>query len=288
MWHAPSIAPTIHNQPRSHTHVGNLRTTVVTLSASAFSASALRLICHDPMQGGFVQVFMHAVEAGVPLEASSIMVTIDTLDRAGRWALAEAVFTTTMLFTIDVSALLAMPLLEASPPLGATAPADGRAQHVSADAAGELGGPPPQHTDHGAAERRRSPAPAAGESLPEDTSTVGMLVAPPGPGLHAPRPDEDDVAAALLRAMLALRWRVLSHSDAGMRHSELLGLLQADAATLGPGAVDSAGNAHPAGIYGAAAERGPSQVEGRQSDVSVRRPSCVVYVPVFRRECHAR
>lgn len=223
---------------------------------------------------------MHAVEAGVPLEASSIMVTIVTLDRAGRWALAEAVFTTTMLFIIDVSALLAMPFLEAAPPHGAVAPADGPAAHVSADAAGELGGHPSQHADHGALERRWNSAPAAGEALPEGTSTVGMLVAPPGPGLHAPRPDEDEVAAALLRAMLALRWRVLSHSDAGMSRSALLSLLQADAATLGPGAVDSAGNAHPAGIYGAA-ERGPAVAEGRPP-VSVRRPSHVTFVPVCR------
>lgn len=198
---------------------------------------------------------MHAVEAGVPLEASSIMVTIVTLDRAGRWALAEAVFTTAIVCVCDLTALVAMPLAEAM-----VLPGDETA--ASAAAAGARGDPAAlRDADTHAAAARGDSSAGAGSSrrAAAAENTVGMLVAAPGPGLHNPRPEEDAVSAASLRALLSLRWRVLSHNDSGMPRSALLGLLRADALTLRgdadtPTAAAAGDTGGPAAVYRSAVD----------------------------------
>eukprot|EP00892_Ulva_mutabilis_P001864 jgi/Ulvmu1/11679/UM008_0089.1 len=78
-----------------------------------------------------LKVFMHAVEAGVQLEASSIMNTIVAMDRAGRWELAEAVFTSTMLCICDLTTLMCLPL-DAASDRSATAAARGAIDSASA------------------------------------------------------------------------------------------------------------------------------------------------------------
>lgn len=81
------------------------------------------------------------------------------------------------------------------------------------------------------------------------------------PGANAPRQEEDGAAASLMRAMISLRWRVLSHRDSGVSRAALLTLLPADASALCATQAQrdvAAGAGVPGAAPGARSDPGPS------------------------------